>query len=193
MEDPLRQILCGHAKRKVSLKDFKPSAVLAPLFVREGEDHLLFTVRNERVRHHKGEICFPGGVYDRVDHSLLNTALRECEEELGLKPQDIEILGELDDLITPTYYRITPFVGRIPHPYPLIVNAKEISRTLEVPLSFFLDEKNLKLKDVEYFGEIHQVPLYEWQGNAIWGATGRVVRQLVALVMEAKTGVTKLP
>lgn len=193
MQDPIHQILSAHPKKKVSLKDFKPSAVLAPLFIKEGEETLLFTVRNDRVRHHKGEVCFPGGVYDRSDHNLLNTALRECQEELGLQKQDIEILGELDDLITPTYYRITPFVGKIPHPYPLIVNAKEIAETIEVPLSFFLDETHLKEKTVEYFGESHQVPLYEWKGYPIWGATGRVVRQLVTLVRQARSGVSSVP
>jgi|SRR5262245_28555459 len=182
MQDPIRRSLSEHPKKKVSLRDFKASAVLAPLFTKDGEDRLLFTVRNDRVRHHKGEICFPGGAYDRADHNLLTTALRECEEELGIKRGDIEILGELDDLITPTYYRITPFVGRIPHPYPLVVNATEISETIEVPVSFFLEEGNLKVKTIEYFGEIHQVPLYEWKNYPIWGATGRVVRQLVDLI-----------
>jgi 8-oxo-dGTP pyrophosphatase MutT (NUDIX family) len=182
VKDELSQILKAHIKKPITLKDFKASAVLAPLFTKNSEDYLLFTVRNEKVRHHKGEICFPGGVFDPSDHDLLRTALRECEEELGIQKKDIEILGELDDLITPTMYRISPYVGRIPHPYPFEVNPREIAELFEVPLSHFLNEKNLKLKRVEYFGEKVEIPFYEWKHHNIWGATARVVKQLVELI-----------
>lgn len=182
MQNSIGKILSRHKKVKVTLKDFKPSAVLVPLFTKDAEDYLLFTVRNDKVRHHKGEVCFPGGVYDKKDRNLLTTALREVKEELGIKEKDVEILGELDDLITPTFYRITPFVGRIPYPYPLKMSQKEISTTLEIPLNYFMDEKRLHVEHFEYFGESFEIPFYKWKNHSIWGATGRIVRQLVEVM-----------
>ncbi|MFO1518516.1 MAG: CoA pyrophosphatase [bacterium] len=182
----LKSLLLSHRKQAVNLKDFRPSAVLLPLFLKENEEHFLFTVRNDQVRHHKGEVCFPGGAYDETDSSLQVTALRECEEEIGIREKDVEILGELDDLITPTFYRITPFVGRIPYPYPLKINHREIAELLEVPVAHFQDEKNLRVEYFDYFGEGFEMPFYKWKQHTIWGATARMVRQFVSLLKEPK-------
>jgi 8-oxo-dGTP pyrophosphatase MutT (NUDIX family) len=182
MKDSLQKILSSRRKTSVNLKDFKPSAVLVPLFTKDFEDHLLFTVRNDKVRHHKGEVCFPGGTYDKKDRSLRKTALREAEEELGIREKEVKILGELDDLITPTFYRICPFVGKIPYPYPLKINQREIAETLEIPLSYFMDEKKLHVEHFEYFGESFEIPFYKWKNYSIWGATGRIVKQLVEII-----------
>lgn len=179
MEDAIERILQKRKKSEIRLKDFRPSAVLVPVFKKESEDHLLFTLRNDQVRHHKGEICFPGGTFDEEDKNLLTTALREAEEELGIQKKDIKILGELDEIITPTFFRIAPFVGRIPFPYPLKINQQEISEVLEIPLSHFFDEKRLRTERVEHFGETFEIPYYEWKNHTVWGATGRIVRQLV--------------
>ncbi len=182
MIDLIAQKLSSHLKTPTPLQKFKPSAVLIPVLSLEGSDALLFTVRNHLVRDHKGEICFPGGVKDEGDLDFLETALRECEEEIGLLRKDIRILGELDDIFTPTFYRITPFVGRIPYPYPFKINEDEIDQVLKIPLDFFRDEKNLGVKNVEYFGEIKQTPCYFWEHHKIWGATARMVKQLVELM-----------
>lgn len=182
----LDKILHNRSKHKLTLKNFKPSAVLVPVFEKNGEDILLFTQRNQKVRHHKGEICFPGGTYDPKDHFLLNTALRETEEEIGLKAEDILILGELDDLITPTSFRINPFVARIPYPYPFQINEKEIDCLIEIPLMHFMDEKNLELRKVTFEGEEVEIPFYHWEKHTIWGATGRIVRQLISLLKNKK-------
>lgn len=180
--ETLDKILHNRRKNRISIRNFTPSAVLVPVFEKNSEDHLLFTQRNQKVQHHKGEICFPGGVYDKKDHFLLNTALRECEEEIGLKPEDVLILGELDDLMTPTYFRINPFVARIPYPYPFKINETEIDSVLEIPLRHFMDEKNLELKTVSIEGEEVEIPFYHWENHQIWGATGRIVRQLINLL-----------
>ncbi len=182
----LDRILHQRNKKRLSFKHFKPSAVLVPVFEKDGQDYLLFTKRNNEVRHHKGEICFPGGTYDPKDHFLLNTALRETEEEIGLKPEDVIILGELDDLITPTYFRINPFVARISYPYPFKIHEKEIESLLEIPLAHFMDEKNLELKNISIEGEEVEIPFYHWNNENIWGATGRIVRQLINVLHEGK-------
>lgn len=162
-----------------TLQEFKPSAVLLPLFQKNFEDHLLFTVRNHQVKHHKGEICFPGGVYDKSDQDLLKTALRETEEEMGIQQKDIHVLGELEELITPTYYRISPFVGRIPYPYSFQVNKQEVEEVIEIPLSYFMDETRVKFDQVTFFGKEFKRPSYQWNHHLIWGATAMMVRQLV--------------
>jgi len=182
VEDKIAKVLHHHSKLSLSLQDFKPSAVLVPLFKKNSDYHLLFTLRNQEVRHHKGEISFPGGVCDPEDPHLLATALREAQEEMGILEKDVKILGEMDDLITPTYYRITPFVGKIPHPYPFEPNHKEIDAVLEIPLKHFQNEENMQLKKVTLFGEEYEIPYYKWENHTIWGATGRIVRQLVELI-----------
>lgn len=182
----LDKILRQRTKRRLSFKNFRPSAVLVPVFEKDGEDYLLFTKRNQKVRHHKGEICFPGGTYDKRDHFLLNTALRETEEEIGLKAEDVLILGELDDLITPTYFRINPFVARIPYPYPFQMNEKEIESLIEIPLAHFQDESHLEIKKMSVEGDEVEIPFYYWENHTIWGATGRIVRQLIHILSKKK-------
>ncbi len=180
----LDKILRQRTKRRLTLNNFRPSAVLVPVFEKDEQDYLLFTKRNLHVSHHKGEICFPGGTYDKRDHFLLNTALRETEEEIGLKAEDVLILGELDDLITPSNFRINPFVARIPYPYPFSINDKEIDCLIEIPLAYFMDESHLEIKQVSFEGEDVEIPFYHWEDHTIWGATGRIVRQLIKVLHE---------
>ena len=183
----LDKILRQRSKKRITLKNFNPSAVLVPIFENpKGQENLLFTVRNQEVRHHKGEVCFPGGVYDKKDHFLMNTALREAEEEIGIKAEDVLILGELDEIITPTLFRINPFVGRIPYPYPFKINEKEIASVLEIPLQYFMDESHLEIKKMNFEGEEVEIPFYHWENHTIWGATGRIVWQLINLLHDDK-------
>jgi len=144
-----------------------------PLFYDQGQYHVLFTERSDEVVFHKGQVCFPGGTREPSDSSLLQTALRESEEEIGLEARDIEILGELDDIITlVTDYVISPFVAFIPHPYSLRTNGREVKGAFSVPLSFLMDEANF---DQDSYA-------YEYEGHIIWGATARILRQLIDLI-----------
>jgi 8-oxo-dGTP pyrophosphatase MutT (NUDIX family) len=104
---------------------------------------------------------------------LLQTALRESEEEIGLEAKDIEILGELDDSITlVTNYVISPFVAFILHPHSLKTNGREVKGAFSVPLSFLMDEANFKQDSYAY----------EYEGHIIWGATARILRQFIDLL-----------
>ena len=94
-----------------------PAGVLIPMYEKDGEHFVIFTLRTETVEHHKGQISFPGGAFNPGDENLLDTALRESFEEIGLFPSDVEVMGELDDQVTVSNFRITPFVGFIPYPY----------------------------------------------------------------------------
>ena len=147
--------------------------MLIPLFYNQGQYHILFTKRSEEVDFHKGQVCFPGGTREPSDSSLLQTAFRETEEEIGLKAKDVEILGEFDDNVTLTSnYVISPFVAFIPHPYPFKADGREIGEIFSVPLSFLMDEANFKQESYEY----------EYEGHIIWGATARILRQFIDLL-----------
>lgn len=173
MKQRIADILARRRRRKVDGEDLISCAVLIPLFARHGQYHLLFTERSDEVYSHKGQVCFPGGKQEPTDSTLLETALREIEEEIDLKAKDVQILGELDDIPTiTTNYVISPFVGLIPHPYPFKVDKREIREVFSVPLSFLTDEANFR----------RDTWSYEYEGHIIWGATVRIVRQLVDLL-----------
>jgi 8-oxo-dGTP pyrophosphatase MutT (NUDIX family) len=155
----------------------KPSAVLVPLFWKEGKYQILLTKRTQQVEHHKGEISFPGGAQDAEDASLLHTVLREAEEEIGLASPDAQILGMLDDTITlVSDFVITPFVGWIPYPYPYRIHPVEIEEILEIPLEFFLLEQNHWEGSFCYQDRRYPSHFYQWKENrVVWGATARII------------------
>ena len=160
-----------------------PSAVLVPIFEKEGSLHLLLTRRTQKVHRHKGEISFPGGVKEEEDVSLLDTVLREVKEELGLVACDIHMLGIVDDTKTwRSNFVITPYVGWIPYPYPFAINCAEIAEVLEIPLSFFLDEKNGWEANIYIKDKVVYTPFYYWQSKTIWGATARIVKNFCQLL-----------
>jgi 8-oxo-dGTP pyrophosphatase MutT (NUDIX family) len=164
--------------------DFIPAAVLVPLFLDHGHSHILFTQRSMEVRDHKGQISFPGGRWEESDADLRQTALRETEEELGIAPSEVEVLGELGQLVTPTGYHITPYVGLIPHPYAYRLNPTEIAGIIEVPLEHLLEPQNLRLERGEFFNSLTEMPYFQFKQHVIWGATGRITRELTELILE---------
>lgn len=181
MKQQIGKILSHYKKNKISEENLKASAVLIPLFYNQGQYHVVFTRRSQEVNFHKGQVCFPGGTRDPSDSSLLQTALREAEEEIGLMAKDVEILGELDDSVTLTSdYVISPFVAFVPNSYHFKANGREIREIFSIPLSFLMDEANFKQESYEY----------EYEGHIIWGATARILRQLVDL-LKSESGALK--
>lgn len=173
LKEQIEAVLRRHKKKRITDEDLKGSAVLMPLFYDQGRYHVLFAVRSDEVNHHKGQVCFPGGTREPYDTSLLETALRETEEELGLKAEEIQILGELDDSITLTSnYVISPFVGLVRHPHTLKTSGREVKETFSVPLSFLMDEANIR---PDHYA-------YEYEGHIIWGATAQILKQFVELL-----------
>ena len=141
----LKEALARRQKRRIVDADRVLSAVLIPIFYQQGEYYILFTRRTEKVRDHKGQISFPGGAYEEQDGTLVNTALRECTEEIGLAAEAVELLGELDDMPTVgTGYLISPFVAIIRWPYSLRVDPTEVREIIEVPISALLDKDCLR-------------------------------------------------
>jgi len=173
VKQQIEKILRHHKKKKITGKNLKASAVLIPLFYNQGQYHILLTERSEEVNFHKGQVCFPGGTREPSDSSLLQTALREAEEEISLKAKDVEILGEFDDCLTLTSdHVISPFVAFIPHPYPLKADGRETREIFSVPLSFLMDGANFK----------QDSHAYEYEGHIIWGATARILKQFMDLL-----------
>lgn len=180
--DEMALALQQRTKGLIADWELKPAAVLVPIFFKDGDYHLLFTKRTEHLRQHAGQISFPGGRRDPQDQDLLETALRESEEEIGLARSDVQVLGELDDMMTVTQYRITPYVGVIPYPYQYRVNADEIDRLLEIPLSKLSDPTILQIQYREFFRDKIPVYYYHVGADSIWGATARIVKNFLEVI-----------
>ena len=180
MKERLKQALSLRQKRYITAANRVPAAVLLPIYHKQGQYYILLTKRTEKVKEHKGQICFPGGAYQERDGTLVNTALRECAEEIGLKADDIEVLGELDDtVIVTSSYIVSPFVGFIPWPHALEVDQWEADEVIEVPISALLNKDCLREETGIVDGEAVPLYFYHYQGRVIWGATARILNQFL--------------
>jgi 8-oxo-dGTP pyrophosphatase MutT (NUDIX family) len=151
-------------------KEPKCAAVLIPLTRIEGQWHLLFTRRGDEVETHKGQVSFPGGACDPGEHTPEQTALREAEEEIGIRPQDVQILGKLTSMITVTSFRVTPVVGKLPWPYAFRVESAEVARVFTMPLAWLVDKSNRW--EIPLPGRNLRLIVYHpYDGELLWGAT----------------------
>ncbi|HEY7745002.1 MAG TPA: CoA pyrophosphatase [Desulfuromonadales bacterium] len=184
MFDPARitGALAGYPLRSIDPQGLRPAAVLLPLYVREGEDTVLFTRRTEHLNHHRGEISFPGGRRQPDDVDLQATALRETEEEMGIRPADVTVLGRLDDFVSVHGYHVVPFVGTFPWPYSFRVDAREIAEVIEVPLATLRDPAIWRQEDWRHQGRMHPVHFYTVGEHEIWGLTAAILRQFLRRV-----------
>ena len=165
---------------KIDLPSKPVEAAVVILCFKEGpEDHILLTKRSETVAHHKGQIGLPGGVRDPVDASLWHTALRETEEEIGIKSHLVDFVGQLGTVVTPTGFEVTPFVATLKQPFDIKINPDEIAELFSVPLPHLLDPQNFSTQVKTYFGRDYQDPIFMYKDYKIWGATGRILDDLI--------------
>jgi 8-oxo-dGTP pyrophosphatase MutT (NUDIX family) len=155
-----------------------PAAVLIPLIERDDEFHILLTRRTESLRNHAGQISFPGGRIEPEDASVEAAALRESEEEIGLPPERVEILGRLGRWRTGTGFLVYPVVGFVELPVRLRPDPGEVAEIFEVPLSFLLDPANHKPHVFERNGQRHELVAMPYGEYYIWGATAAMLRNL---------------
>ncbi len=163
---------------------FNHSAVLIPICSENGILNFILTKRTDTLKHHKGEISFPGGRQDEMDKDLTATALRETEEEIGVKSEYVEILGRLDDLFTITRYIITPFVGIIHENIEYHSNTTEVAELLHIPLELFLTEDKFCEKNMVRNGTNYPLYYYYWNNYEIWGATAYIINQFIELIFD---------
>jgi 8-oxo-dGTP pyrophosphatase MutT (NUDIX family) len=182
----IRDLLNRRAPKPIEEQGFslKRAAVLIPLFKAASEYRILFTKRTDSVEAHKGQISFPGGRIEEEDGSPLETALREADEEIGLSRKDVTVLGQMDDARTlSSNYIVYPFVGLIPYPYEFKTSAMEVKELLDVPFEVFLSGDSAgENTPVVYEGATYQSLAYRYEGEVIWGATARIMQNLVNLV-----------
>ena len=173
----IRNFLADYQPVRLSVDETKPAAVLLLLYEKKREPHIILTRRTNYVEHHKGETSFPGGAFDAEDGDLLTTALRETEEEIGVRPQDVEVLGRLDDIVTITDFLVSPFVGLLPAPnYPFVANAHEVAELVEVPLRHLMDERNVERTMRPFRDRVLPILTYNYGDHRIWGATARILK-----------------
>lgn len=185
MEEKLRAYLSKRKKEKIIVEGRVPSAVLIPLYKEGGKWHIVFIKRSFWVPTHQGQIAFPGGSRHIDDKTLLETALRESWEEIGLRPEDVNILGELDDQLTTTSnFILTPFVGIIPWPYNFTLCKAEVDDLFTAPIHALMEKPRVKPEMEILNGK--EVPsfAYYYKGKRIWGATARVLKKFFEIIAE---------
>ena len=157
----------------VSDDRLKCAAVLVPLVWHSDEWNILYTRRTDRVESHKGQVSFPGGACDDGETIPEQTALREAEEEIGIDPSHVRVLGRLSNLITISYYRVTPVVGVVKWPTVFRVGEHEVARVFTIPLGWLSDSSNRW--QFERPGTTRTLIAYHpYDGELLWGATARM-------------------
>jgi len=153
----------------------KPAAVMIPV---TGSGEVILTTRSARLKHHPGQVAFPGGRQDPEDATLAETALRETEEEIGLGRNSVEILGELATHETVTAYRVTPFLALVDAAAPLRPEAGEVAEVFRVPLEHLADPAHYAIEARRWQGRWRRYYTVPWGPYYIWGATARMLRAL---------------
>lgn len=181
-EDPL-DVVIPPPRWPVALQqkltsDLIAAAVLIPIITREASLSVLLTERSPDLKHHAGQISFPGGRMDATDRDIRATALRETQEEVGIDPANVEIIGYLDPNPTITGYAVTPVVALVDLQQELIIDPLEVKSVFEVPLPFLLDEGNQKSAEREFEGIMVPIAEFNFGQYRIWGATASMLIQL---------------
>lgn len=174
-------------ERRVSLQQYvptnpTPAAVLVPLVARVEGLQVLLTERAQHLSHHAGQVSFPGGRIEQADADAQSAALREAEEEIGLAPRHVEVIGYLPDHLIISGYRVTPVVALVRPPFELTIDAREVRAAFEVPLQYVLDSRNHVPRRREFRGESMELIDLPYGPHNIWGATAGMLLTLQRLL-----------
>jgi 8-oxo-dGTP pyrophosphatase MutT (NUDIX family) len=166
-----------------SEKGLRDSAVLVPLVLRGAADHLVFNRRRDDLPAHAGQVCFPGGAKDGGE-SALDCALRETEEEMGVDPATVRLLGRLPDRISIAGFRVAVLVGRVDPPRAWRPHAAEVAEVFEVPYERTLDPARWTFRDTRHeAARFARVPFFDSGRHVVWGLTGIILRDFVGAVL----------
>jgi len=181
--DKITAVLKSRIPEIIAGNGHKPAAVLIPIQQRHDGDYLVLTQRGDDLPTHKGQIAFPGGRVDVGDKDIFHTALRECEEEIGIDPTQVTILGRLDEFTAGYGLVVTPVVGVIPPHYEFRMDPRETTAVASVPIRSLLERCNFALDDQSSPGG-H--PSYHFYVNGwdVWGVTARILVQFLELAYD---------
>lgn len=182
--DAVRNALASSPKTALNDSSLTPAAVLLLLYPKAGDYSILLNKRSNSVDEHKGEIALPGGRWDEGDTDLLDTALRETHEEMGVRPSDVEVLGGLGDFATISNYAVSTFVGTIPAPYAFFPN-EEVAEVIEAPVSYLLDTRGWRDDAWMEEGRVHRRPAFGYEGHLVYGATGVILGRFLDIAASA--------
>ena len=175
----IERALANRVVERVGVYGLIPSAVMVLLYPKNGEYCILLNKRSEEVEHHKGEISFPGGAQDPEDQDSLATALRETEEEMGIRRSDVTVIGEMDETVTRTGFLVNVFVGTIEYPYAFKPSAIEISEVLEFPVSSLTNPTNRRSETRWKEGKSVTSYSYVHEEHVVFGATARILQDCI--------------
>lgn len=184
MQELLSERLSNYAPRQLTL-DFPEAAVLVPITDNPDNPEMIFTLRSAKLNTHRGQVAYPGGMRDKEDTSLLHTALRETHEEIGLPPEQVQVIAPLSQVMSLHRILVTPYVGVIPEDHPLQANPDEIESIFRVPISFFLEDRRERTDALSYIDSTFYVPCYQWQHYQIWGMSALVLVDFLNAVYDA--------
>lgn len=159
----------------------KCAAVLVPLVFFQNEWHVLYTRRTDRVESHKGQVSFPGGACDEGETTPEETALREADEEIGLNPKDVKVIGKLSSMVTISKFKVTPVVGIIPFPYAFKTSGAEVARVFTMPLLWLANRNNYWEFSMPGSGRT-LLAYHPYDGELLWGATARMTVNFLSLL-----------
>ena len=162
----------------------RKAAIVVPVVTRSGSKAILFTKRADHLTDHPGQMAFPGGGLEPEDPDLLGTALREANEEIGLDPKAVHVVGRLDDIHTVTNYTVRPFVGRIPD-REYLPSDEEVAEVVTLPVAALtnMDNYESEHRDHPHYGEV-RLHFFYIDGYTVWGATAKMLVQLLELTTE---------
>ena len=167
------------------VEELRQAAVL--IAVTDSQDpELIYTLRSNKVGSHGGEVSFPGGMFEKEDKDLQNTALRESQEETGLDQSKVNILGPIDTVVSRFNVSVTPYVGIVPDDIELNDNSDEIEACFRVPLSFLLEDKRHRNDEINRNGDIFFMPAYQYDSYIIWGLTAMITVDFLNIALDAK-------
>lgn len=175
----IRTKLSSPPPARLPVSEARPAAVLVPLYIDAGQLWILLTRRSQDLPHHRNQIAFPGGGRE-LGEEIWEAALRETSEELGIAPPNVVRLGELDEVTTPSGYRIVPCVGAIPWPTETRPSPAEIEEVFSVPLLAFANPRLIEERSVVLDGQERTFRIYHIGARQVWGLTARIVHNLMA-------------
>ena len=164
--------------REAVLSTLRPAGILVPLIERDTGLNVLLTQRSAELKHHAGQIAFPGGGMEEADPDIEATALRETHEEVGIPPETVSVIGYLDPMATISSYAVTPVIGLVPDSVELFIDPTEVEFAFEVPLGFLLDRRNVVASERQWQGRTIPVIEMHYEGHRIWGATAYFLLRL---------------